>query len=422
MNLKAFMLFERDQANTLRKRLAERPDRIIIVSGPRQVGKTTLVQTVLQGLDQQVQQSRFLRADEPHAETTIWANDSAVSARAGGTRKDEEWLVWNWHEARKIAQRNAGFILAIDEIQKIPNWSATIKGLWDSDRSNNIQLHVVLLGSSPLLVQKGLSESLAGRYELLRCGHWSYQEMQSAFDVNLEQYIYFGGYPGAAQYIADEPRWRNYVSDSLVAPSIDQDIYQLTRVDKPALLKHLYRLSCNYSGQILAYSKMAPQLGDGKSNETTLAHYLNLLAQAGLVAGISKYAGQQLRRRNSPPKINVMNTAMMAVEGGYSFNEARQDRSYWGRLFESCAGAHLLNTSAGKCDIYYWRESPVEVDFVISKGTRLVAVEIKSGKSKGVNTGLDAFQNHFPQAKKLIVGAEGISMPEFLSYPADHWF
>jgi predicted AAA+ superfamily ATPase len=281
-------------------------------------------------------------------------------------------------------------------------------------------MHVILLGSSPLLIQKGLTESLAGRYELMRVTHWSYPEMHHAFDFTLNEYIYFGGYPGAAHLIRDEGRWRNYVLASLVQPSIDTDILQMTRVDKPALLKQLFELGASYSGQLLALGKVKGQLQDA-GNETTLAGYLILLNNAGLLTGLHKYHVGAARRRASAPKFNVLNTALMSSATPYTFAQAQADRSYWGRLVESTVGAHLWNTANSREEITYWRESPHEVDFVIADAMRLTAIEVKSGVSVGNLGGLAEFVKQHTQATPLLVGTGGVELTEFLSYPLAHW-
>jgi len=338
--------FQREEVNTLRDRLSEKPRSLIFVAGPRQVGKTTLVRNALA----QYEENRysFIPVDQPDEapDFTYAGNDTYEQI---GRPRDASWLVDQWQRARAAARQSAdGHILVLDEIQKIHRWSEIVKGLWDADRAEDLKLHIVLLGSSPLLMLKGMSESLAGRFELIRVSHWSYTEMHEAFDFDLDDYIYFGGYPGSAAYIRDEARWRNYVNGSLIEPSIEKDILLMTRVDKPALLRQLFHLGCQYSGQLLSYTKMLGQLQDA-GNTVTLAHYLDLLGNAGLIQGLQKYAGQQHRRRASVPKLNVLNTALMSAGSGYTKAEAKADRSYWGRLVESAVGAHLHNSGYPDC-------------------------------------------------------------------------
>lgn len=415
------MTFERAQSSVLRQRLNESPHFMIVVAGPRQVGKSTLVRRVLEGYP-----SAFVAADQPLTELDPFAEGlEGVSTSFGipGESPTADWLIQHWTQARAKARdlpEEQSFVLAIDEVQKVPRWSEVVKGLWDADRAAGLNLHVILLGSSPWLMQKGLTESLAGRYELIPMTHWSYPEMQAAFDLSLDEYLYFGGYPGSAKLIREEPRWRSYIRGALVHPNIEKDILQMTRVDKPALLKNLFELGCSYSGQIISYTKLMGQLQDA-GNTVTLAHYLNLLTQAGLLTGLSKYAGEQHRQRSSSPKLNALNTALISALSGYSFAEARADRSHWGRLVESAVGAHLCNTATDTCQVQYWRESPDEVDFVLNDGRRLLAIEVKSGTTYATPKGLGVFSGKYRQARQLIVGEGGIALAEFLAHPAGHW-
>ena len=413
--------FERQQVNTLLTRLEERPERLIVVSGPRQTGKTTLVTQALARTDME---GDYLSIDEPEPATpspSFDQQEQEVTTTLTDAR-DAKWLTRTWENARKKANHSdRGFVLVLDEIQKIPQWSETVKGLWDADRAADCPLHVVVLGSAPLLMQQGLTESLAGRFELIRVSHWSFPEMVDAFNFDLASYIYFGGYPGSATLINDQPRWREYIHSSLIAPNIERDILSMTRVNKPALLKRAFELGSNYSGQILSYTKMQGQLQDA-GNTTTLAHYLDLLSNAGLLTGLQKYAGQQHRRRGSSPKLNVLNTSFMAVNSGYSFEEAQADRTFWGRLVESTVGAHLFNTGMPDIRLHYWRESPYEVDFVLEQGRRLIGIEVKSTPRGNNSDGLAIFQERFSPERTLLVGGQGIPLEEFLTQPATHWF
>ncbi len=419
--------YERPQGETLLSRLREEPRWLIIITGPRQAGKTTLVEQVLQRVQMP---SSHIAVDAP--DTTTVPVPTRLSAGTPSVttgislppidRRDTRWLVRTWEEARLEAKASdRGFVLALDEIQKIPNWSETIKGLWDADRSVGLPLHVVLLGSAPLLMQQGMSESLAGRYEVIDMAHWSFAEMAAAFDFDLDRYIYFGGYPGPAPLIHDEIRWRTFIHRSLIEPNIERDILALQRVDKPILLKQLFGLGSEYSGQILSYTKMLGQL-DEAGNTTTLARYLDLLSMAGLITGLQKYAGRPHRRRASSPKLNVLNTALMSVHSDYTFAQARADRTFWGHLVESAVGAHLVNTASTEYRVYYWRDRGREVDFVLEHGRTLVLFEVKSGKRRGNVSGLEAFRKDFPVKASHVVGRGGIPIGEFLLTPAREWF
>jgi hypothetical protein len=391
--------FQRPQAAVLAERLAEPRRFLQVVAGPRQVGKSTLVQQVTDQLGQPV---RYVSADEP-------------------TLRGTDWISQQWEAARLEATGKAGAVLVFDEVQKIPAWSETVKRLWDEDTRKKRPLKVVLLGSAPLLIAQGLTESLAGRFETLRLPHWSLSEMREAFGWSLEQYLYFGGYPGAAPLIKDPVRWSRYIADSLIETSISRDVLLLTRVDKPALLRRLFELACRYSGQILSYTKMLGQLQDA-GNTTTLAHYLDLLAGAGMVCGLPKYTGDAARTRGSSPKLQVLNTALMTVTTGVSLEEARSDREFHGRLVESAVGAHLANAAAaGECELFYWRDRGQEVDFIVRSRNRLVAIEVKSGRAPQAHSGTAAFSEAFKVRRTLLVGGDGVSVENFLGRTVSEW-
>ena len=419
--------YQRAQITTLLHRLDEPPHRLIIITGPRQTGKTTLVQ---QALDRIERPHNYLAIEEPAPDTmppfpTI-AEDLGYPANRPSvprtSEKDTRWLARQWERARIAARRSErGFVLVLDEIQKIPNWSEAVKGLWDADRRHGRRLHVVLLGSAPLLMQQGLTESLAGRFEPIRLRHWSFAEMTAAFDFDVAQYVYFGGYPGAAPLTREQDRWRTYILTALVEPNIERDILAMQRIHKPALLKRLFDIGAAYSGQILSYTKMQGQLQDA-GNTTTLARYLDLLSSAGLLTGLPKYVGGAHRRRASSPKLNVLNTALMSSQADYTFQEAMADRSYWGRLVESAVGAHLFNTGSFNPRLHYWRDKVHEVDFVLKRGRRLVAIEVKSGVHRRNISGLREFGKRFKVERSILVGEGGIPLSEFLSVPAREWF
>lgn len=393
--------FERPDGAVLAKRLAEPRRFVQVVAGPRQVGKTTLVRQVLARTGRP---ATLVSADEP-------------------TLRDRDWLVRHWREARELAAGagRGGAVLALDEVQKIPGWSETVKRLWDEDTAAGVRLKVLVLGSAPLLLQRGLGESLAGRFETLHLPHWSFGEMKAAFGWTLDAYIVHGGYPGAAPLIGDAARWRRYVLDALIETTISRDVLLLTRVDKPALLRRLFELACRHSGQILSFTKMLGQLQDA-GNTVTLAHYLELLASAGMVTGLQKFAGDAARSRGSSPKLQVLNTALMSASSGLAPNELRADRELWGHLVESAIGAHLANAAAARdCELFYWRERNREVDFVVRAGRRLVGIEVKSGRSRGTPAGLSSFSDSFRGSRTLLVGEDGTPIEAFLSRPVAEW-
>jgi uncharacterized protein len=313
----------------------------------------------------------------------------------------------------------AGAAMAFSSVSVVTN-ALTLKRwrLWDRTRALGVRMHVLLLGSSPLLMQSGLTESLLGRYEVLRMGHWSFDEMNEAFGFTLDQFLFFGGFPGSAGLIGDETRWRDYVREALIAPNIEKDVFEMFRVDKPALLRELFSLGCVYSGQIMALDKAKGRLG---GHTLTLSHQLTLLSHAGLLTGLHKYAGQLVRQRQSPPKFMVHNTALMSAMGSHGFDEARADRSHWGRVVESAVGAHLINTADGDTRLHYWRDGDVEVDFVIERRGRLAAIEVKSRTDATGHRGLDEFRRRHPQARSLLVGGDEMPLGEFLRRPATEW-
>ncbi len=393
--------YSRPQTGELVQRLHEPRRFIQVVAGSRQVGKTTLAGQAARrsGLP-----TRHASADEP-------------------TLRDTQWLEQQWEAARSLADEADanGALLVLDEVQKVTGWSEAVKHLWDTDSRTGRRLKVVLLGSAPLLVERGLGESLAGRFEMLRLPHWSFAEMRDAFAWSLDQYLFYGGYPGAAPLIRQPARWTRYVRDALIEPILSRDVLLLSRVDKPALLRRLLELGCAYSGQILSYTKMLGQLQDA-GNTTTLAHYLDLLAGAGLVTGLQKYAGGVARRRASSPKLQVLNTALITAQAGITLGQARADHAFWGRLVESAVGAHLANAAAtGECEVHYWRERNREVDFVLRAGRSLVAIEVKSGRAPETLPGMAAFSEAFRPTRKLLVGGDGIDLETFLTAPIGKW-
>ncbi len=388
--------------DVLRGRLQEPRRFMQVLIGPRQTGKTTLAQQIMDSLDIP---NHYASADEP-------------------TLKDRIWIEQQWEVARtriRASEPPPMALLILDEIQKLPGWSETIKRLWDEDTARRLPLQVVMPGSSALLMQRGLTESLAGRFEVIPVTHWSLAEMQQAFDWDVERYIFYGGYPGAAALIADHQRWARYIVEALIETTISPDILLMQRVDKPALLRQLFELGCTYSGQVLSYQKMLGQLQDA-GNTTTLAHYLNLLQYAGLLAGLPKYAGQRVRQRASSPKLRTLNTALMTAPSQRTLVEAKRDTEYWGHLVESAIGAALFNGLQGsQAELFYWSDRNREVDFVLRRGDVLVAIDVKSGRRKTSLPGLEAFCKAFPVTRKLLIGAQGISWQEFLSRPPAEW-
>jgi hypothetical protein len=387
-------MFERVYLQQLITRLKEPKRFIQVLMGPRQVGKTTLIGQLTTQIDV----------------SFIFESADAVAAT------DHVWITTLWDKARaKIRTKNlTEFLLIIDEIQKIDNWSEIVKKLWDEDAKNKVNIKVILLGSSRLLLQQGLTESLAGRFESTYIGHWTYSEMKDAFGFTPQQYVWFGAYPGSVSLINDEERWKNYVGNSLIETSISKDILMLTRVDKPALLKRLFELGCLYSGQILSFTKIVGQLQDA-GNTTTLSNYLELLDTAGLLAGIEKYAADVIRKRSSSPKFQVHNTALISAQRNETFEQILTNKQEWGRLVESAIGAHLVNSAlAHNFKVYYWRHRNEEIDFVLEKRGKIIGLEVKTNAASN-NSGMNAFNKMYHPNQMLKIGEGGIPWEEFLS-------
>jgi len=386
-------MIKRSQLQLVVSRIKEERRFMQVLAGPRQVGKTTLV---LQLLKEPGIQGFYVAADDI----------SGIGLA---------WIEMQWETARqrmKFAGMDS-YVLIIDEIQKIPNWSETVKRLWDSDSRENIPLHVILLGSSRLLLQTGMTESLAGRYETMYISHWSLAEMRDAFGWSADQYAWYGGFPGAASLISDEMRWKNYVSNSLAETSISRDILMMSRVDKPALMRRLFDLGCSYSGQMLSFNKILGQLLDA-GNTTTLSHYLDLLDSAGLLGGLEKFSRDTVRKRSSSPKFQVHNTAFVSALHPLDFQLIINEREKWGRIVESAVGAHLINNSYSQgYSLFYWRDGNYEVDFVLEHKGRVVGLEVKSGHSLRT-AGMVQFRKHYPDSKIMLIGRDGILWEEFL--------
>ncbi len=373
------------------------PYRIQIVIGPRQVGKTTAALSVAEKWDGP---TRYAAADEV-------------------LPPGPEWIRTQWELGRRDAKKKRA-LLILDEVQKVPGWSEVVKGLWDADRRVHIPLSVVLLGSSALLLGSGATESLAGRFQLHRSTHWTWPECRDAFGWNLEQWVFFGGYPGAAGLVDDFPAWRSFIRDALIEAVLGRDVLAIERVTKPALLRHLFGLACHYCAQAMSYNKMLGQLQDA-GNTTTLSHYLELLARAFLVSGLPRFSGSVVKSRASSPKLIVWSNALVSATLGGAFEETRQNRSLWGRLVENAVGAHLVSHLHDAAEeVSYFRDGDEEVDFVLRRGESLVGLEVKSG-NPGKQSGVHTFLKKHPGARALLVGAGGVPLEEFFESDPTTW-
>jgi len=384
----------------LEDRLKEHRSRIQIILGPRQVGKSWAVRDVLHSLSNPYV---YALADDEKPGPSV------------------EWITRYWYEARDKAQGGKRVILVLDEIQKIKEWSTEVKRLWDEDTFERRDICVVLLGSSSLTLQKGLSESLQGRFETIWFMHWSYTECKEAFGFSLDDYFYFGGYPGGAEYVHDENRWRTYIFNSIIEPVLGQDIPLLTEVRNPALLRNLFFLACDYASQELAYRKIQGQFTDVK-NVVTIANYQRMLEQTYLILGLQKWSGKAVIKRNSSPKWLPLNSGLVSAVKNFPKTDAKKDAAYWGHLVESSVGAHLVNE--GKIhnyEVYYWRDDKSEIDFVLRKGSKILGIEVKTNFEKPTKN-FKLFSERYPKARVILVGQGGIKFEEFFTTPLEKYF
>lgn len=387
-------MYKRSEYQIIKSRIEEPRRFIQVVMGPRQIGKSTVVKQVLKDLELPYM---FFSADNVPATDRAWISNCWASVRSLQENK-----------------RYESIILVIDEIQKIQNWSEVVKKEWDDDTFHDRNIKVLLLGSSRVLLEKGLSESLAGRFEEIRMSHWRYEEMRDCFGFTLDQYIFYGGYPGAAPLISDEDRFQQYIQSAIIDATINKDILMDTPISKPALLRQTFELGAAYSGSLLSLSKMVGSLQDA-GNTSTLAGYLNLLNESGLLGGLQKFSMDTARRKASIPKLQVHNNALKTVYNSITLEQALTDRKAWGHILESGIGAYIVNEAFVKrFEVFYWRERDDEVDFVLRKKDSLIAIEVKGNAEKHTK-GLEKFKDKFNPKVAFIVGEGGISPEVFLS-------
>lgn len=388
-------MYRRHQVDLLSERLLQGESRIQILSGPRQTGKTTIATQVMEDLRIREIGCIFASAD------------SAIPHGA-------DWILERWVEARLRESESGRAILFLDEVQKVRGWAEQVKLLWDEDRRKDRKLGVVLLGSSKLLMMRGTSESLAGRFEVIPVFHWSYPEMHAAFGLDMDTYMVQGGYPGSVDLMEDFTRWRAYILDAIVEPVLTRDLLLSFRVDKPALLRSLFVLGCRYASQILSYNRMVGQLQDA-GNTTTLAHYLELLEGAGLMAGLQKFSGSEVRTRASSPKLLPLNNALVTAVGGLSPEDVARDPAWRGRLVENAVGCtfyeQLVNRNKGRLE--YWRQGGAELDYVLRIEHRTLGVEVASGSGHG-RRGIRAFSDRYPGIPVLMFGGDGLPLDRAL--------
>lgn len=387
-------MYQRRHLNILTSRMAEPRRRMQIVMGPRQVGKSTLVGQFTEGISVPFD---FFAAD-------------------GVNRFDSSWIPNKWQQVRMRMDIHSEqeHILIIDEVQKIRGWSEQVKKEWDEDSRSHRNLKVILLGSSRLLLQKGLEESLEGRFETIKMGYWDWQEMHEAFGFSMDEYVYFGGFPGLAPDIQDEDRWRNLMEDSIISPILTRDILEIEEIRNPALLRQVFELACIESAKELSLTKMQGTMNSG--TVPTIKNYLDILNKSMIVQPLQNYSPSRVKEKQSVPKMQVFNNAFRNRFGTFSFDEARVDPAEWGRLVESAVGAHLANRAmTDDYELFYWRnERRQECDYVLRKGQALVAIEVKSG-SVDKTVGFEKFKERFADkvTAAFIVGPHALPLDDF---------
>ena len=387
-------MYQRRHLNILKSRMAEPRRRMQIVMGPRQVGKSTLV-------------GQFTEATSVPFD--FFAADSV-------SHFDTSWIPNKWQQVRMRMDIHSEqeHILIIDEVQKIRGWSEQVKKEWDEDSRSHRNLKVILLGSSRLLLQKGLEESLEGRFETIKMGYWDWQEMHEAFGFSMDEYVYFGGFPGLAPDIQDEDRWRNLMEDSIISPILTRDILEIEEIRNPALLRQVFELACIESAKELSLTKMQGTMNSG--TVPTIKNYLDILNKSMIVQPLQNYSPSRVKEKQSVPKMQVFNNAFRNRFGTFSFDEARVDPAEWGRLVESAVGAHLANRAmTDDYELFYWRnERRQECDYVLRKGQALVAIEVKSG-SVDKTVGFEKFKERFADkvTAAFIVGPHALPLDDF---------
>ncbi len=425
--------YERHQVHQLLRRLSGTGTSIQTIIGPRHAGKTTIAHQVLARLEQP---SLYRAADNPHLDRRGAFGEPADAWLPG--RRDLSWLLRTWQEARRMAVEGSGAILVLDEVQKVENWAQHVQALWKEDRQTTCPLQVVILGSGPMSVPAGSGDGFPGSgtsawVETVSVSHWSFEEMADAFGLTLEEYIFHGGWPGAAHLVGHPAEWRRHVLSSLVETTLERDLLEGTSIEKPALLKRLVQLGCAESGQILSFERIQRELGDS-GNIATLADYMQLLEQAGLLAGLPSVSRGPNLAAASRRKLVILNTALMTAASGCDFEQARADRTFWSHVVATSVGAHLMNTKDDRTSVLHWRHKHgAEVDFVLSRGPQKIAVAVKSGGNAGPAAhrrpewALRKFKRRFRPQRTLLVAptlAErgAIPLSEFLSRPASSWF
>jgi predicted AAA+ superfamily ATPase len=344
-----------------------------VLLGPRQIGKSTAISQLL----------------------TSWPGSKIFVSADEVVPPKAEWIEYLWQRA---LSEPAPCLLAIDEIQKVRQWSETVKILFDRSRHSG-KIKVILSGSASLSLQQGLSESLAGRYELIRCPHWGFDESRHAFGWDLMTFLKFGGYPAPAPYINEPTRWQALIRDGIVEPVIGRDLQSMISIQKPALLRQLFSIAMLYPAQEISYQKLLGQLQD-RGNTATIKHYLEILKGGFLLTTLEKFGGNSLRTKSSSPKMIPLAPAL--VHAFTAPDRIESDSEWRGRIFEAAIGSHLHRIPG---DLYYWRDGDSEVDFVLVLNQKIYAIEVKSGRRKRTN-GMTQFLKKHPESRAIVLDWE----------------
>ncbi len=392
------------------RQLVDKINLLQVVMGPRQVGKTTLALQVLED----------------------WRGPKLYGSADQPDTPSKEWLIEQWGIIRRKQQsKRTKALLILDEVQKIPRWSEAVKKLFDEDQRFNRNIRIVLLGSSALLMQRGLTESLAGRFEIHRHHQWTYGESREAFRTSLNQFLFYGGYPKALLMRHDERRWGEYIRDALIETVLSKDIMLMSPIAKPALLRQSFGLAMDYPAQIVSYQKMLGSLQDA-GNTTTIASYLQLLSKAFLIAPLERWRGIKISQRASTPKLIILDNGLLFAMKGLRYQSTVKNKTLWGRCVENAVGAKLYFTSQTMGgDLYYWRDRQDEVDFVLRLGDRIIAIEVKSGIPNKAPAALKHFLKRYKTSEPVVIsggnptqpgGFHHISLKDFFCDPVERLF
>lgn len=373
----------------VKERLTERldepaPGRVQILTGPRQVGKTHIL---LDSAARWRESALYLAADAPESSLPGW------------------WEL-QWQRTLQMAGRGKS-VLFVDEAHYLPQWSPVIKSAIDEVYRKKLPLHIVITGSATLPLGSGAREAMTGRFERIELRQWNPRDLAEAFSLDrdeaIECFIRFGSFPGGMSLISDIPRWKAYIRDSIIDPAVGRDILMREQVRKPALLRQIFAVCTGHPSEILSLAKIAGALSDAGTLET-IAHYLGLLEEAYLIASVRKYSAREVRRRSSPPKIVPLSNALTAASRSGDPPLPARDPAPWGRWVENACIAFAIGCGQ---KVHYWREEPLEVDFVLIGSWGKWAIEIKTGELGSRDmAGLLTFCRRWPEFRPLVLCEE----------------